>query len=200
MMKVLHCPEAEDFEQHVCPSECMCFPKLKRSEYKHHEHDECSMCGARRFTVRQLAGGRRLVPAKVFWYLGMAGTIKDHLFADPKWCDMRATARQTPHDFYSSAEAKRLDKMLGEQLSSPDNSAYELGFDFGQCFAFRQYSVGVLGFRCVLISGRQCLSLPVGVWLVNSVCSHAPYGLLGVSAISSTRLSLKKEVLMAAVY
>jgi hypothetical protein len=143
----MQCPEAEEYEQHVCPNECMCFSKLKRAQYKEHQDECCLVCGAARFQVKQLTGGRRIIPTKVFWYLGMKDIIRDQLFADPKWCDLRASARDAPHDYYTSSEAERLNKIVGGLLFSLDNSGYELGFDYGQCFAFRQYSVGVLGFR-----------------------------------------------------
>ena len=147
LRKVMRCPEAEEYEQHICPNECMCFTKLKRAQYKEHQDECCSVCGAARFHVKQLTGGRRIIPTKVFWYLGIQDIIRDQLFADPKWCDLRASARDAQHDYYTSKEAARLNRVVAGQLFNPDNSSYELGFDYGQCFAFRQYSVGVLGFR-----------------------------------------------------
>lgn len=46
--------------------------------------------------------------------------------------------------------AARINEVTQGQLNNKDNSAYELGFDFGQIFAFKQHSFGLVVMRCVL--------------------------------------------------
>lgn len=66
------------------------------------------------------------------------------------WCKLRGTGRETPHDFYTSEEARRLHKSLqtvGGSLYDPATSAYELCLDWGDVFTSRNFSIGVLGLR-----------------------------------------------------
>ena len=49
-----------------------------------------------------------------------------------------------------SAEFERLRQVLEGALEDPDTSLYEIGFDNGQMYAFRDWSSGILGIRCAL--------------------------------------------------
>lgn len=60
---------------------------------------------------------------------------------------LRTQGRDTPDDLYTSHEAERLDKETCGEFSKQYSSGWDIGGDFGQVFAFRMWSVGILGIR-----------------------------------------------------
>jgi hypothetical protein len=77
-LQVLGCREAADFEQHVCPNDCMRFKPLPRSKWRRHQDDTCQHCGCGRFVQRTRASGNCPVPAKRFWYFGVQRVGEAH--------------------------------------------------------------------------------------------------------------------------
>ena len=71
------------------------------------------------------------------------------LFKNPAWCEHRGRGRDTSDasTWYGAEDAKRINNMTGGQLFEADNSAYELGFDFGQVFTFKTHSAGIMCIR-----------------------------------------------------
>lgn len=89
-----------------------------------------------------------LVPRKKFWYFGLARVIGDLLFGDSVWCRLRRMRQpENPHDFRHSQEFARLDSVLSGKVSHPDSGLYQLDFDFGQMFTFRNWSTGIISIR-----------------------------------------------------
>ena len=73
-----------------------------------------------------------LTAPQVFYDLGLERTIRQ-LFADPEWCELRGSGRDTSAaGFYGSAAAAKMNERSGGQLFQLNNSIYELGFDFAQ--------------------------------------------------------------------
>lgn len=60
---------------------------------------------------------------------------------------MRTKGRDTPDDLYTSKEFGRINKKVDGKLDDKDNSAWDIGMDFGQVFVFRTWSVGIIGIR-----------------------------------------------------
>jgi hypothetical protein len=60
---------------------------------------------------------------------------------------LRGTGRALPGDVYQSQLARRLDAVYNGAVFDKNNSLYEIGLDWFQCFAFKQYSLGVLCIR-----------------------------------------------------
>jgi hypothetical protein len=148
LKKCISCHESARYEQHVCVNDCCKFPKLSKSQYRQHEDEKCTKCQEPRFLVKHTSRGRVLRPRKVFWDFGLDSVIRDHFFTNPEFCGLRGAGRDAfQMDFYSSLEAERLDMATQGALRHADNSIWELGFDFCQCFTFKQYSVGVLALR-----------------------------------------------------
>lgn len=148
--KVCKVGDVHDYEKHVCENDCMRFDDIPLARYAERADEKCTnpKCNMPRFKLSG-AGGNLLVPRKVFWEIGVDEAIKS-MFGDPEWNSLRGRNRGgAPLDFYNSPEAKRLNGATGGALLHPDNSAYELGMDFFQCFDFKQHSVGLLGMRCV---------------------------------------------------
>jgi hypothetical protein len=73
------------------------------------------------------------------------------MFKNPAWTALRGKERRVddPAHWYGAEDAKRINSLSGGTLYNPDNSAYELGFDFCQIFVFKNHSSGVLGIRSV---------------------------------------------------
>jgi hypothetical protein len=42
--------------------------------------------------------------------------VVTQLFTDPQFVELRASERDAPHSFYTSAEAERLEQATGEQV------------------------------------------------------------------------------------
>ena len=158
---ILQIPPAQGKEVHICPNEKCVFPHLKPSDWAAHARDECA-CGLRRFKETRIGTHTRLIPVKFCYDLGIEEVIRDRFFGNPEFCRHRASARPTSPlapgeanglDFYQAGYAKWIDEHTrhpddnSSQLYSRDNSVYELGFDFGQVFTFKQYSVGVVLIR-----------------------------------------------------
>lgn len=149
LKKCLKVAPATDFEQHVCVNDCCKFPRLATRQYPAHVDETCGTCGERRFDVVQLTSGVSIKPRKVFWDLGLARTIKERFFANPEFCQNRATKRDTyDTDYYQSEEATRLNDKLGGAVRETDNSVWELGSDGFQPFAFKTHSSTVVALRC----------------------------------------------------
>jgi hypothetical protein len=147
LKKVCEVKEAEEFEKHVCVNDCVKFPDLRPSHYPTHLNEKCPKCQEPRFKGKDTNKGVKLVPRKVFWEVGVGEAITS-LFANPEWAGMRGKTRDRyVLDYYSSEEAKRVNAATNKALDLPDNSAYDVGFDFFQCFHFKQHSVGIVGMR-----------------------------------------------------
>lgn len=92
----------------------------------------------------------------MFYYFGVGNVIRHKLFGNPWFCSVRGTCRDTDKTgYYGASEARRINALLRDkgadvQLTSSQNSIYELGFDFGQIFSFKVHSSGVLGIRWVV--------------------------------------------------
>jgi hypothetical protein len=151
LKKCLQVEDAHQYEQHLCINGCCRFPQLRKSQFSAHRGERCPKCKEPRFVVRQLMTGAFVTPRKVFWDFGLAATIQHHFFSNTEFCERRGTGRDKyQFDFYRSKEAAELNKRVGnESLFLPDNSCWELGYDGFQCFAFKQYTAGVLTLRCV---------------------------------------------------
>jgi len=148
MQRIIGCPDVADFEKHVCINDCHIFEDCARGRWEEIKDQCCPECAAPRFRTKETRNGYVLIPQKRYWDFGLEGVIRNRCFADHEWCKLRGTCRnEFTGDFYSSAEAQRIDRCTGGALSNPDNSAYELGFDFGQMFGSKVHSSGVLGLR-----------------------------------------------------
>lgn len=49
--------------------------------------------------------------------------------------------------YYGAADAHRINGLTNGMLFDKNNSAYEIGFDFGQIFAYKNHSSGLLMLR-----------------------------------------------------
>ena len=89
----------------------------------------------------------------MFYYFGLENAVRK-LFTDQQFCELRGGDRgcDKPDDFYGAAYARRINDQTNGELFRRQNSAYDIGFDFGQIFAFKQHSTGLQCLRCVLIS------------------------------------------------
>ncbi len=84
-----------------------------------------------------------------FYYFGVGNVIKDGFFKHKLWVDNRGKARDLMGDgWWGSQDARRLNEKVGGKLLRADNSPYSLGFDFLECFSFKDHSVGVMVIRC----------------------------------------------------
>jgi hypothetical protein len=148
LKKMCHVKDVQSYEKHVCENDCCKFEDVQPSKYQEHANEKCVSCGVSRFTEkRQKGGGVVLVPRKVFWEISVEEAIKN-MFGHPEWVKRRARARDMHElDFYKSEEAGRLDAATGGALRKLENSAYEIGCDWFQCFQFKQHSVGIVGMR-----------------------------------------------------
>lgn len=147
--KCIALPDPTAYEQHVCVNDCCKFPKLSKQQYHQHAADTCPVCDEPRFRREQTWQGEVLKPRKVFWDFGLGNIIRDLYFTSPEFCERRGKARkQFILDFYMSPEAHRLDRATGGAVFHPDNSVYQLGFDFVEVFVFRNWSMGVIVLRC----------------------------------------------------
>lgn len=85
-----------------------------------------------------------------FYDFGVVNMIK-LLFMDPAFCKLRTTGRTSQaDDFFGSEYARRINDATNEQLFMLENSPYDIGFDCGQMFSFKQHSFGLVVIRCVL--------------------------------------------------
>lgn len=74
------------------------------------------------------------------------------LFQDQVWCKLRregiaASSSAQTMDYRHSKEFERLNSVLGGCLDNASNGLYDIGFDFGQMFQFKEHSSGFLGIR-----------------------------------------------------
>lgn len=156
LKKVCAVEELVACEKHVCAKDCVRFDDLKPGEYAAHAEDKCPVCNTSRFVPGKRAG-TLLVPRKVYYEVAVEAAIHG-LFADTEWSSLRGRSRYEYNlDFYSSPEARRLDLITGGALANQDNSAYEIGFDYFQCFNFKQHSVGIVGMRCAWLCPMFCM-------------------------------------------
>jgi hypothetical protein len=86
--------------------------------------------------------------ATVYYDFGLEKVIREKFFTDPTWCAARGKGRDTPGDYYTSKEAKRLHKKAGASLDCPYTSVWHLGLDFCQWFKSKAHSTGFLTLRC----------------------------------------------------
>jgi hypothetical protein len=142
-MGIAECQPFTSIMHHVCPKGCCTFPDLEAAEFQQHSHDECPICGSKRF---ETAPRGTLQPAAVVYDFGLAATIQD-LFYDPDWCELRYKARDTDGDYYSSTEAARLHAAAGADITDPSTSVYELGIDWFQPFRHGGHSIGLIVLR-----------------------------------------------------
>jgi hypothetical protein len=86
--------------------------------------------------------------AQKFYYFPVEEVIKK-MFKNPAWCEARGRGRDTTDDsnWYGASDAHRINQITGGQLFDPNNSAYELGFDYGQVFTFKTHSAGIMCIR-----------------------------------------------------
>jgi hypothetical protein len=147
MKKLLSCRSLDEVQVHVCVDECCSFDHLPRKEYKRHVDDKCLKCGQLRFEFKQTSSGRRIVPRKFYYDLGVESIIRDQLFTDVSWCAHRGQGRATPEDYYTSTEAERLHAAANVTLQDLDTSVYELGLDWGNMYSSTVHSTGYLSLR-----------------------------------------------------
>lgn len=134
------------FERHVCENECMQFPHLVPSQYRHHVED---CCNKPRCKVVSSSNGKRKIikPVKRFWYFTLSYVIQC-FFGDPAFCELRGTDRERSNGLYQSREAQRLEDS-GEPVRDPDASLWSVGCDGGQVFDMKQHSTFMVALRCV---------------------------------------------------
>lgn len=78
----------------------------------------------------------------------MANVIRDGFFNHKHWVEARAKSRDyAGQGWWGSADARRLNGLVGGKLFDEANSPYSLGFDFLECFSFKDHSVGVMVIR-----------------------------------------------------
>jgi hypothetical protein len=167
--RVLGVPTPTDIAHHVCVNDCSLFPDIKSSkgalltflplpfaypihgahagQYAQHGGEVCSVCKQLRFETKVVSGRKVYVPRKVFWYLGTKNVIRNFMFGNKEWSSLRGQGREDPLQYYTSREAKRLDKAVAGMPSSLANSAYEMGGDWGQVFVNKSHSTGVIALR-----------------------------------------------------
>jgi hypothetical protein len=151
LKKVCEVNSVQSYEKHVCFNDCYRFPDMPPSQYANHPNQACPVCDTPRFIPKRSTDGKRYyIPRKVFWEISVEESIIN-MFGHPEWCKRRVRARNMDKlDFYESDEARRLDRETGGQVFNEDNSVYELGLDWFQCFHFKTHSVGIMGMRYVL--------------------------------------------------
>lgn len=132
---------------HVCVNDCKRFGMLETAqEYRQKALETCTVCGERRFEVKMTADGvSRIIPRKVFYWFGIANTIRDRMFTDPSFCKHRTTGRR--EYFYPSAEARRLAAAAGCDIEQFMVSCYEVGLDWAQMFSSKVHSTGFIMLR-----------------------------------------------------
>mgnify|MGYP001810129151 FL=1 len=84
----------------------------------------------------------------VFYDFGLEKVIREKFFTDPAWCTARGRGRNTPGDYYTSEEAKRLHEAAKADLGDLSTSVWHLGLDFCQWFKSKAHSTGFLTLRC----------------------------------------------------
>ena len=85
----------------------------------------------------------------MFWDLGIENIIRNKMFKNPAWTALRGTQRGLGDKacWYGADDAVSINQACGGMLFHPDNSAYEIGFDFGQIFTFKNHSSGMFCIR-----------------------------------------------------
>ncbi len=79
----------------------------------------------------------------------MANVIRDGFFKHKQWVEGRGKSRGVGGvGWWGSADARRLNSKVNGKLFDDNNSPYSLGFDFLECFSFKDHSVGVMVIRC----------------------------------------------------
>jgi hypothetical protein len=98
-------------------------------------------------------------PYRAYYDFGVEQIIRK-LFNNPTWCSLRGKDRDTASNeqYYGAADAQRINKQFKGMLFDKDNSAYELGFDFGQIFTFKNHSSGLLMMRYEIKHGNASSS------------------------------------------
>lgn len=146
LKKIANVATVQSCEKHVCENDCVRFKDLRPGQYAEHAEEQCPVCNTSRF-VPGTGGSSALVPRKVFWEIPLEQVLNG-FFGDPEWSGKRGQGRTNyALDFYSSEEADRLNEATGGAVFNPNNSVYEVGIDWFQCFDFKQHSVGIAGIR-----------------------------------------------------
>ena len=111
-------------------------------------------------------GQRTLIPSslthvQVFYDFSLEDVIRQ-MFADPEFCEHRATLRVfSAAGYYGTEVAARIDKQIGGKLMQHNNSPYEWAMDDGQPLTFAKWSTGLLVMRCGASRRAPLLSLNV---------------------------------------
>ena len=168
-MQILGVEDAAAVEEHVCVNGCFCFPKLEASQWMHHKDDQCPECHEKRFKLVSAGPKRkpRCLPRNKFFYFGLQRAIGDLMFGDATWCQLRDSfSEEGFHGYMTSDEFCRLKEYLKH---IPNVGLYELGFDFGNMFAFTSWSSGIILIRYVIICKTYTLSMCMLLILVCAV-------------------------------
>ena len=168
LKKVEGIQSALKYAQHVCPDDCIVWDWVPPALWKDHVNDQCT-CGQYRFQRDGRCRGdpptsmasqsnetsmegsvRCLRPSKVFFDFGVADSIRS-LFLDPEYRRNRGKNRsasvRNPSTIFGCKEGLRLTAATRGMFAHADNSPYDLGFDFGQFYKFKNHSFGVIMMR-----------------------------------------------------
>ncbi len=84
-----------------------------------------------------------------YYDFGVVNVIRT-LFKDPLFCSLRGKGRDdSPDDLYGSDCAKDINTRSAGKFFQVSSSAYEIGYDGGQMFAFKIHSTGMAFLRWV---------------------------------------------------
>jgi hypothetical protein len=80
------------------------------------------------------------------------------LWADPEFCKARngeAESKVEGTDFWGGEYAEEIDLSVGGLLFKPESGGYELGFDYGQSWKRKKYSLGAVCIRSLDLPGKR---------------------------------------------
>lgn len=152
MEKCLGIEHPDMYERHVCVNDHHLFPHARPWQYDAAEVCTFPGCGELRYKNVGTVKDPKLKARKAFWYFGL-DKILQQFFNDKVWCKLRrAGIADSVHDlrgFRQSREFRRLKSKIqgASDIDNPDNSVYDIGFDFGQLFTWKTHSAGILGIR-----------------------------------------------------
>lgn len=154
--KLLGCRALSKFERHACVNCCMTWPHIAREDAIKHKDDRCTVCGERRFHVREYGdtGKVRLTPKRAWWYFPPEDIVRS-LNMDREFVKFKRAAAEAAtcpmgdkHGYFASKEAARLQAYSNNTFLSPGNAYFELGADAGQMFDKAQHSTVLIVLRC----------------------------------------------------
>lgn len=87
------------------------------------------------------------------YYFGVKNTIQ-RLFADKEFVAERSTEREAKGSFYGSSYAKAIYAFFKKRMDDKTVSLYGVGFDFGQIYNHKKYSMGIIAMRCEDLPGK----------------------------------------------